>query len=342
MVERTILVADNEALTVASNSPFLDEGDPIINNSDSPNGTIYDFSGGMSTIVTLDDTNNVDVFDDDDRFNHVIIDGGGLVPTGTTVESESLIVLRALDGSGTPVGPEITINVYSRDGVTSDIWGFSATDALIPGVQYIKVDGSNNGDSEYSEFVPCFVAGTRIRLDHGRVPVETLKTGQMVWTKSRGLQPVRWIGATTVDGRGAYAPVRFDKGVMGNGKPLLVSPNHRMLHFSPWTQLHFDEEPVLIPARFFVGMPGVSLAPTPEVTYYHFMFDRHEIVESNGCLTESFYPGTQALQGLAAETRNEILDLFPELRVPKDGSFDLAAPELRNYEARLALGTLAA
>ncbi|SLN38542.1 hypothetical protein TRL7639_01939 [Falsiruegeria litorea R37] len=339
MVERTILAAPSAALTVAFSSPFLAPGSSIINNSSSPNGTIYNFNGGLSEIITIDDTNNTDVFDDDDRFNHIVVDGGTLVANGTTVESESLIVLRELDGDGNPIGDEITINVYSQNGQTSNIWGFSATDFLESGKQYIKVGGSNNGDSNYTELVPCFAAGTMIKEGRKQVPVETISRGDRIWTQSHRRRMVAWAGSTTVNGRGKFAPVRFEVGVLGNSEPLLVSPNHRMLHFSTQSHLLFADQPVLIPARFFVGLSGVERAPQDLITYYHFMFQGHAIVEANGCLTESFYPGAQALTGLEQACRQEIFELFPELKALPEEPFPMIAPELRSYEAKVVLGT---
>jgi len=44
------------------------------------------------------------------------------------------------------------------------------------------------------------------------------------------------------------------------------------------------------------------------------MFDKHEVVLGNGAWTESFQPGDYSLQGLGNSQRNEIFELFPELR----------------------------
>lgn len=56
----------------------------------------------------------------------------------TEVEAESQIAVRALDGSGNQTGPTITITititVFSRGGVTSDVWGFGSTADLVSGV----------------------------------------------------------------------------------------------------------------------------------------------------------------------------------------------------------------
>lgn len=49
-------------------------------------------------------------------------------------------------------------------------------------------------------------------------------------------------------------------------------------------------------------------------SYLHFMFDRHEVVLSNGAWTESFQPGDYTLKGMGNAQRNEIFELFPDLK----------------------------
>ena len=44
------------------------------------------------------------------------------------------------------------------------------------------------------------------------------------------------------------------------------------------------------------------------------MFDRHEVVLSNGAWTESFQPGDYSLKGIGNAQRSEIFELFPELQ----------------------------
>lgn len=344
MAIRQVVAYDNESLKVAINSPWgwgrPRPGSPIINNSDSPNGTIYDFSGAVGKVVTLDDTRQIDVFNDDMPNQHRITDGNGLVANGARVESESLIVLREYDPvTGQPVGQTIEINVYSQGGRTSDIWGFSETGKLQPGKQYIKVGGSNNGDSNYANIAPCFTPGALIRTDDGPAPVEEIVAGTRVWTQGDGFQPVLWAGATLVDGRGRAAPVEFAPGVLGNARALAVSPSHRMVHVSARAELAFGHAQVLIPAKFFLGRPGVRRRPARAVAYHHFMFDRHQIVEAEGCLSESFYPGAMALSGLEAQTRDELIRLFPELAARPEAPMELAGFCARAHEARVALGS---
>ena len=96
MVARTVLAFDSKALLVTANpngGPAI--GSSFINNSSTPDGTVFTYQSGFgASVVTIDDTNTgggEDVFDDDDTGNHAVTDGAGLIANGQSVESESLI-----------------------------------------------------------------------------------------------------------------------------------------------------------------------------------------------------------------------------------------------------------
>jgi hypothetical protein len=194
MVSRTFGAFDNEAFTVVSGPSGLPAGSPIINNSSTPIDTIFEFSSGFPVqVITLDDLNappGDDVFNDDDESNHIITDGAGLVGNGTQVESESFHFVRELDANGVPFGPEIQITVFSQNGQTSNIWGMSTDTPLTDGAQYIKVGGSNNGTSEYEDFV-CFTKGTFLTTSNGPRQIEDLREGDKVLTRDNGMQEIR-------------------------------------------------------------------------------------------------------------------------------------------------------
>ncbi len=68
------------------------------------------------------------------------------------------------------------------------------------------------------------------------------------------------------------------------------------------------------------------------------MFERHEVVLSDGTWTESFYPGDYTIDGLGAEQRDEILALFPELETEVGmKGYRTARATLKKYEAKLLL-----
>ena len=93
---------------------------------------------------------------------------------------------------------------------------------------------------------------------------------------------------------------------------------------------------MLVAAKHLVGTKGVHAVEAIGVEYIHFMFDRHEVVLSNGAWTESFQPGDYTLKGMGNAQRSEIFELFPELK-SEDGleGYTAARRTLKRHEARL-------
>lgn len=334
MVLRTYNAFDSSSLVVDASSPFLTPGSPIINNSDTPDGTIFTFLGGVTPVdVTIDDVGgDPDVIEDDDPANHTVVDGGGIVANGTPVEGESHQFVQELDASGTPFGPLIQITVFSQNGNFGDIWGFAISEPLTPGARYQKISGSNIGSEEYVNFAPCCCAGVRIRTPDGSIAVEDITAGTRLWTHEGPPLVVQWTGVNTIDGTGENAPVRFEKGAFGATDAFAVSPLHKILVSGLEVELLFGLSSGLASAKTLVGRPGVSSLPCQTVTYHHFMFDRHAIVSAYGVLMESFYPGATAIKALAPLARAELQHRFPHFFHPGQCTWPTAAPVLVRHE----------
>ena len=240
--------------------------------------------------------------------------------------------------TATPPVPVIDLYVFSQGGVTSDVWGFATDATLTPGVQYQKVAGDNNGDSLYVDFV-CFARDALIRTPSGAVPVQDIRAGDRVWTKNNPEAVVRWVGSKTTFANGPAAPVVFEVGAIGNTTPLVVSQQHRILLQHARANVLFGADEVLAPAHSLLALDGVRIAEGATVTYHHIMFDNHEIVESDGVLTESFYPGPTALNTLDEAAQEELLSLFPEL-VEQAAFGPTAAYALKPFEAEALISTL--
>lgn len=190
--------------------------------------------------------------------------------------------------------------------------------------------------------VPCFTAGTRIQTDKGEIAVERLRIGDLVMTRDNGLQPVRWIGTRTVPAEGRFAPVLIEAGTFGLHGQLKVSQQHRILLTHWMAELMFAEPEVLVAAKDLVNDCSVRLMPGGEVTYVHLLFDRHEIIFSEGLPTESFLPGPMVLPQFEEPVLAEVLALFPEIDPEThDGYGPSARPSLRSYEARIIQGAVA-
>lgn len=200
------------------------------------------------------------------------------------------------------------------------------------------------GFKEIENLVPCFTPGTLIATPKGERRVEELRAGDRVVTRDNGLQEIRWIGRRDLGTQNLMAaphlkPVMIRAGALGQGLPerdTLVSPQHRMLINNDRTALYFEEHEVLAAARHLTGIRGVDIIEPGTVTYIHFMFDRHEVVLSNGSWSESFQPGTYMLDGMGNAQRNEIFELFPELAEAEGlRAYQAARRSLKKYEAQL-------
>ena len=143
----------------------------------------------------------------------------------------------------------------------------------------------------------------------------------LVWTKDEGYQPVRWIGTrkmskTELEAHANVRPVRIQVGALGQNVPerdLTVSPQHRILVNLKLVRRLLGEDEVLVAAKHLLQVEGNEVElDTDSVTYVHFLFDRHQIVESQGADTESLFTCPEALKTVVYASRVEILHLFPE------------------------------
>ena len=261
------------------------------------------------------------------------VTAGDVVLGGSTGEDFDVLDLR--DADGNPVRARITYTSEDReDGIVS----------------YLDEDGAVTGFLTFSDIesvVNCFTPGTRIATPQGERAVEALKVGDSVITRDNGMQEIRWIGSRSLSPAalavsGHLQPIFIRAGALGNGLPLrdmMVSPNHRMLMVSDRTALYFEEREVLVAAKFLTDLPGVMQARVAQTTYYHLMFDRHEVILSDGSWTESFQPGDMSLAGVDSPQRRELFELFPELaREGGSAGFLAARKSLKKFEAKLLTG----
>lgn len=250
-----------------------------------------------ATIITMQ-------IDDADNDGVIRADGGDQVNGSevTRVWVGDTIVLDGVTISG--------VTFYTADGgryFTPDD-GSVLEDGTITSHTYVT-DSTQFPIGDFGP--PCFVAGTRIRVPGGTVPVEAIGVGDLVETRDHGAQPVRWVGSRTVTGQGAFAPVRIARGVLGNAQTLTVSPQHRIM-INDWrAAFYLGDDEVLCAAHMLVNGETITREPCPTVIYVHFMFDRHEIVSANGIAAESFLPGQYLCRENSA-LRTEVDAVFPE------------------------------
>lgn len=172
---------------------------------------------------------------------------------------------------------------------------FDGDGAIDPGT----IEEGNNQYFAGTGSAICFVTGTLILTPNGAVPVERLHAGDRVITRDHGAQPIQWVGAQPIPPVRAAAPIRFDTGALDNDRPLLVSPNHRILLSGPDVALICDAPEVLIGAKKLVGAAGVSVARGDGLSYHHMLCAHHELIYADGALAETLHPGRQALRAMS-------------------------------------------
>jgi len=108
------------------------------------------------------------------------------------------------------------------------------------------------------------------------------------------------------------------------------------------TNIFFGEDEVLVCARDLINGKSVRQVEGGSVDYVHILFDKHQVVWSEGLATESFLPGPQTESLFEADIVDEICAIFPELnRLTGTGYSPAARRTLRHFEAKLLLGQAA-
>tara|TARA_R110002126_G_scaffold289602_1_gene444896 strand:+ start:2670 stop:3674 length:1005 start_codon:yes stop_codon:yes gene_type:complete len=282
---------------------------------------------------------SITVNDNDPNFEDGYVDYTG------GARSQTLVSSVVLNGVTYPAGStiELEFKVSTDSGLTFDYIRINNVNVGIGGVTLpqmgttYRITGTTDGQNDAWTDLACFVQGTLIETKNGLRAIEDLVAGDRLRTRDNGWQPLRWIGhrnlsRTELQGMPDLAPIRFEAGSIGNSRALSVSPQHRILVEGWRAQLNFGTDSVLVPAKSMVNGTTVRQDTSGQpVTYYHIMFDAHQIVFSNGCPTESFHPGDVGLRGLETAVRAELGYLFPELV----GQFgDTAHQVIRVAEAR--------
>ncbi len=304
-----------------SYSPYTDRLNFEIDDAASGNTIGFGGNSHIDNGVLFDGDRYADETGDDATQTGSVISFDGT----TTIDSGSIYLEQSFTLTK-PGGGSISVYQVEIDGTLA---GFIVSEQLVEGVNY-NYSSSNvqpfNAPT-YANLVDvlCFTRNTLIATDTGEVDVQSLQVGDLVQTAYNGLQPIRWIGKTTVSPADLEAtqklrPIKIAKNALGQNLPkrdLIVSRQHRMVISSTIVQRMFGEESVLIGANKLVGLPGIQIdTGTDTVEYFHVLLDNHEVLFAEGAPTESFYTGAQGLSTLGQEAREEIELLYPEIVQP--------------------------
>ena len=138
--------------------------------------------------------------------------------------------------------------------------------------------------------VVCYMSGTRLQTQNGWALVQDLQVGDLLKTVSGDVQPVVWLGESTIDCRrqqdkkNAY-PVRIAQHAFGLNLP------ERDLYVSPLHSLYVQG--VMIPAIHLVnGLTVTQEQQETFVTYYHVELPQHNAVFAEGLPAETYLDTT--------------------------------------------------
>ena len=283
----------------------------------------------QTDLVAISD--NIDLFPLGDKVIDVLANDINAGPGSLTITQINGVDVVAGDTITLPTGQTVKLNADGTFTVTGDgdVENFNFTYTIDNGIDtdvgFVNATG-----------VPCFVAGTMIATPDGERPAETLVAGDLILTQDDGPQPLRWIGTREVEATGDFAPIHIRANTFGRHRDLLVSPLHRVLIRDNLAELLFGEAEVLVAARDLVNDRSVRRRAGGEVTYVHLLFDRHQVVFSEGLETESFLPGPQTTKSFEREVVDEICAIFPEIDPETGHGYSPAARRtLKRYEADL-------
>lgn len=309
---------DNIRARAGNDRVFAGEGDDVINGEagndtltgGSGNDVFVETAGDGADIVTDFGAGEAGSIDDGDQTNNDFVDLENFYTT------ENRLVIEALGEDDFASNIDM-LRQDAADGRLDGIINGNDYSSIISGLDLtLKNDGiAVTGDAlTYDNTnVICFARGVRIATGHGEVAVENLQVGDRVVTRDNGFQKIRWIGSTSCRAEGKLAPILFKKGSIGNTAEIMVSPNHRMLVRGIAVELVSGDSEALIPAKFMVNDEDIVSVEGGVVEYFHILFDRHELIWSHGCWSESFLPGEMGWNAICEGKRQEILSRFPTL-----------------------------
>ena len=271
-------------------------GDDTLTGGGGDDTFVYNVGDGADTITDFN-VGNTGALGDGDTTNNDFIDLGGFYGNLTELREDfnddGVLNQSNSTGNGGTVDYSDNDEMQSQDSLTfqgSDQSSFTA---------------DNTG-------VVCFTTGTAIRTPRGDVLIDDLKVGDLVTTMDNGSQRIGWIGQRHVTHsellqNDRLRPVLIKNGVLGAQRDLLMSRQHGMLI----GQDHFCRA-----VHLAKTMPGIRVAKGKrQVTYIHLMFEAHQVIFAEGIPSESFYPGSMALEMLNIASLEEMRLAFPQLNV---------------------------
>jgi len=283
----------------------------------------FTFGNGFTTTqnIAIRGGDNSLVFGDDATIAD--INSGNLADTITFGARATIDSIQSEDGNDTiTIGDDsIVQSIRTEDG--------DDTVTLGDNVQIGEIDGGRDNDTFISQDpdqgdvnfentqVVCYAPDTMIETALGPRQADELRPGDMVLTLDDGYCPITWVRADdrSLDGvSDDERPILIAAHALGAGLPkrdLIVSPQHRIfVGGHGQLEQHFPQE-ALVPAKALTGLPGIrAMRGKRSITWVHFALQRHHVVRANSVLSESLYLGRMVLNGLRAQDRARLEQIY--------------------------------
>ncbi|KIC20037.1 Hint domain-containing protein [Leisingera sp. ANG-Vp] len=305
---------------------LTDQADVVDAASDSA-GVVIDAGAGDDT-VTFGAGN--DYITSGSGYDELVLTGSGGIDTVSDFSIadddndgfyNDQLDVSALTGGTGPLGAVRAWDVsVTDDGSGNALLSFPSGEQLV--LEGVAPSQISSGPQLYAAGIPCFTPGVLLATKRGAVPAGQIRVGDMVQTADNGYQPVIWVGTRTLNAAELEQNPHLRPfclrpgGLLSPERPMLLSPQHRLLagRRTFGQDTGFGES--FLSAKLLAEIDRSctqQISAAAPVTYVHLMTERHEVIFAEGIATETFWPGPEAVRGLCAEGRRELLALFPEL-----------------------------
>lgn len=290
--------------------------------------TAIQFTSGTSGDLVLDyvpDNGDADIIPQFDPDTQVII--GGQTYNFSFLKSGTLDPARVPPALAND--PVYVIKVdMNGDGDVSDngdlqIFFTTSPDGTISNMQQISNGALRIGNIDLTPPPDpvCVCAGTFIQTPSGNRSVERLSVGDLVFNHRGEPKQVVWIGHSKMTrekllSHPQHRPVRIAAGAFGDGLPthdLYLSPQHRVVIEGAMSDLLFAEDRVLVAAKHLIGFLAERVEPVDDVVYYHILLEDHDLLVTNGLLSESFQPARRLIDVMSEDMQGMLLAVIDAL-----------------------------
>jgi hypothetical protein len=255
---------------------------------------------------------------------------------GADVHLDSALMLMSPDGQ---IHEALVLVEVDNSGHAAGIY-LLPLGALSPRIGYrlVGIDTENTRQKFGQVACVSFTRGTHISLGTGEMrPIEDLCVGDRILTRDDGVQPLRWIGQSTLRAVGDFAPIRIRAGTLNNEHDLIVSPDHRLFIYQRSDEMGAGRSELLVKARHLINGDSVTTLDGGFVDYFQLLFDGHQIIYAEGIAAESMLVDSRTRSVLPPEMSAAMGEVIPGHSDLPHAGLDLAEALLDRPDAAALL-----